>query len=197
MENLPPHINISSYAGGGKTTIANYLLNSGYKVFMIPRITSRPRRPDEAESSEYIFVSPEDFEVMETAGHIFASNPVVSHGKIHKSGVLKREFWSDIPDQVDFIISIFGLSKVHEIESNFPDMVNVFIDFKDKTILNDRLRLRCLKDNSDYETKVLKNAEYDTRNLKSLFKHIVHNDSSPEECIEQILTIFKNQSERF
>ena len=39
-----PHINLSSFSGGGKTTISKILLGT-YRTVMIPKFTTRSQRP--------------------------------------------------------------------------------------------------------------------------------------------------------
>lgn len=55
-----PHVNIGGPPAGGKTEIAT-LLSRLHNVITIPRVTTRPPRPDEEFSWEYEFVSQKEF----------------------------------------------------------------------------------------------------------------------------------------
>ena len=61
---------LSSPSGAGKTTLARKLLEAEAGMEMSVSVTTRPKRPDEVEGKDYIFVSPEEFTAMRDEGDL-------------------------------------------------------------------------------------------------------------------------------
>jgi len=59
---------ISSPSGAGKSTLSRRLLASDPGIAMSVSVTTRPKRPNEVDGKDYIFVSPERFEEMVREG---------------------------------------------------------------------------------------------------------------------------------
>jgi len=61
---------LSSPSGAGKTTLARKLLEAEAGMEMSVSVTTRPKRPGEAEGKDYIFVSPDAFTAMRDKGEL-------------------------------------------------------------------------------------------------------------------------------
>src|SRR5258705_1667055 len=59
---------VSSPSGAGKSTLARLLLKSDPQISMSVSVTTRPKRANEIEGKDYIFVSRERFEDMVREG---------------------------------------------------------------------------------------------------------------------------------
>ena len=59
---------ISSPSGAGKSTLSRRLLASDSQIAMSVSVTTRPKRINEIDGHDYIFVSPERFEAMLNEG---------------------------------------------------------------------------------------------------------------------------------
>jgi guanylate kinase len=55
---------LSSPSGAGKSTLSRRLLQSDSNIAMSVSVTTRPKRPNEVEGMDYVFVTPERFEEM-------------------------------------------------------------------------------------------------------------------------------------
>jgi len=53
---------VSGLSGAGKTTLIDYALRNVPALEYLKTVTTRPRRPSEATSNEYLFVSDEEYE---------------------------------------------------------------------------------------------------------------------------------------
>ena len=184
-----PHVNLSSFAGGGKTTISKLLLEK-YRTIVIPKITTRPRRNVEVDIPEYIHVSQEDFEVRREHGDFIAVSPSLVDGEVYHHAITRPEFWPIISDETELILSAFG-TKARLVQQYVPDLKLVFISFKDETILRERLRQRCSLDGSNFTEKWTKNEQYFAVDIESQYDFIVYNDTTPEECVSQIAQLVK------
>lgn len=178
-----PHINLSSYPGGGKTTVTIELLKKP-DIVLLPKYTTRPQRPVE-EIPEYIFVTEKEFNERKNSQQFIAVEEIKRFGKTHYHAIPKPDFWPIIPTNTKIILSIFG---VHAslVKEYVPHMKLCFIDFKNKEILKKRLYERCLTDNSDYDSKLKVIEEYLAKNLAGNYEHIIYNDYSLDYTLKQI-----------
>src|SRR5690349_21047223 len=55
---------VSSPSGAGKSTLSRRLLQNDLQISMSVSVTTRPKRLNEVEGKDYIFVTPERFETM-------------------------------------------------------------------------------------------------------------------------------------
>lgn len=185
---LLPHINLSSYPGGGKTTITKLLLDT-YAVSLIPKFTTRPKRPIE-EIPEYIFISEKEFFDRHNSGHFIAIEPIKRYGVTHYHAIPKIEHWPQLPNGTEIILSVFGENAPYA-KKYVPNMKLCFIDFEDKSILMDRLYARCLLDNSDFEEKRKTIEAYIKSDIRKNYDYIVYNDGTEQETLEQIMDLVK------
>ncbi len=183
---MAPHINLSSFAGGGKTTIAR-LLMANHRTFMIPKFTTRPRREGE-NLPEYVYVSRTEFEERRQLGHFLAVTDFRFEGEVHHHAIPMVEHWGNIPSQTELVLSLFG-SKAPMVKEFCPDMKLCFISFRDKNILRERLRRRCEVDGSDFERKSAVNEGYILSGIEKDYDMVVYNDTTPEECVRQIIEL--------
>jgi guanylate kinase len=182
-----PHLNLSSYPGGGKTTILKILL-SQYRAILIPKITTRPKRLNENGCTEYIYVSEDEFSQRESAGHFLGIEPILVGGEVYHHAIPKIEHWPAVPDKTNLILSVFGIKAelVKELVLNYK---LCFIGFKNKDILKKRLFARCLVDGGNFEEKWVIVEQYMSQSIENNYDYIVYNDGTPEECIAQIRKI--------
>lgn len=188
MQKTLPHINLSSFPGGGKTTLTKLLLNT-YSCLLIPKFTTRPPRPVE-DIQEYIFMDEEEFLYHKNSNHLIAIEPIHRYGVTYYSAIPKTEFWPKIPENTELILSVFG-ENAPFVKQFLPEMKLCFIDFKNKNILMDRLYTRCLLDNSDFEEKRRVIEKYIEIDIKKFYDYIIYNDETKEETMRQILDIVK------
>jgi len=181
-----PHINLSSFSGGGKTTISKILLGT-YRTVMIPKFTTRSQRPT-GEIPEYVFISREEFEFRKAQGHFLAVEEIAENGKVHHIAIPVVQYWPPIPQGTELILSAFG-EKARLAQRYAPEMKLIFISIRDKCLLADRLRKRCALDGSNFEKKWALNERYFSTNLEAQYDYVVYNDGTPEECVAQILAI--------
>ncbi len=178
-----PHLNLSSYPGGGKTTVTKLLLET-YSVVLIPKFTTRPQRPVE-DIPEYIFIDKEEFLYRESDGQFIAKEAIQRHGETYHHAIPKIQYWPKIPTGTELILSVFGVHAPYA-KKFMPNMKLCFIDFENKDILMKRLYDRCILDNSDFEEKKRVVEGYITDDIKSNYDHIIYNDGTIHETLEKI-----------
>ena len=127
---------ISGPSGSGKTTIAQEVCKTNNIWFSISA-TTRPRREDEIEGSDYLFYSEEAFANGIRDGE-FLEHAVV-HGK--RYGTPRKPVIERLQSGEDVIldIDVQGAMQVVDIEA---DVVMVFVITQDRSELEARLRGR-------------------------------------------------------
>ena len=70
---------LSSPSGAGKTTLARELLLAEAGIDMSVSVTTRPKRPGEAEGKDYIFVTQEEFSLLRDKGDLLEWALVFDH----------------------------------------------------------------------------------------------------------------------
>jgi guanylate kinase len=183
-----PHINLSSYPGGGKTTLTEQLIDN-YSVLIIPKFTTRPRRPVE-KIPEYIFIEEKEFLCRKNAGQFIAIETICIYGKLYHTAIPKVEYWPKATENTELILSVFGINAPY-VKRFVPDIKLFFIDFRNKNILMERLYSRCLLDNSDFEEKKRIIEKYIQGNITKDYDYIIYNDGTWEESLQQVLSLIK------
>lgn len=190
MHQNTPYLNLSSYPGGGKTTITKLLL-SRFRSILIPKPTTRPKRPTE-EIPEYDFISMMDFLQREEGGEFIGVETIIRYGETHYHAIPKVEFWPTIPNNTELILSVFG-TEAPLVKKYVPNMKLCFIDFHNKDILIQRLWERCQKDNSDFKEKERTIKQYIEEKIWENYEYIIYNDGTEEETLAQFIDIMKQK----
>ncbi|MCX6747765.1 MAG: hypothetical protein NTW98_02350 [Candidatus Nomurabacteria bacterium] len=182
------HLNLSGYPGAGKTTIFNLFLDIYPETVVIPKVTTRPRRPEEGDL-EYIFLSNSEFESKCALGQIVGVEEIPQKGIICYYGIPTPALWPPVPSSTKILLSLFG-EKAPEVRGQFlPGMKLIFLSLSDKPLLVERLRERCMVDGSDFQARFNLIQSYLSSGIEDLYDHIVNNDTSPEECLEKIISL--------
>ncbi len=181
---MTPYLNLSSFAGGGKTTVAKLLI-ANYSCVVIPKITTRSRRKTE-EIPEYIYVSQEEFVYRERKGHFLS---VTRNGDFFHA-IPCIEYWPVVPAGTELILSLFG-SESRIVQRQVPHMKLCFISCRNKHLLYERLLHRCEIDGGNFKEKWVKNERYFATAIEDQYDFVVYNDTTPEECVEQIRKLIK------
>jgi len=113
---------LSSPSGGGKTTIAQKLLESRVDVGYSVSCTTRPPREGEVDGRDYHFLSAKDFKRGQRAGDFAESAEV--HG--HLYGTLRAEVERVLSSGKHVIMDI-DVQGTSQFAAVFPDSVLIFI----------------------------------------------------------------------
>ncbi|MBN1620933.1 guanylate kinase [candidate division WOR-3 bacterium] len=174
-------IAISGPSGAGKTTICRELRNSIKGVDYIVSYTSRPKRADEKEGSDYFFITEEDFlsrverkEFLEWAEvhGFFYGTPLDQIDKSQKN------------DNISLLdLDVQGVSNLLKI---YPWAVTVFILPPSPESLAKRLIRRGTEKREDFKKRI-ENAERELKKV-NIYKYAVENDDV-REAIDKIKCI--------
>jgi len=180
---------ISAPSGSGKTTIVKYLRTKIPELKFSISATSREKRKNEIDKSDYYFLEKDDFLTKIKNGE-FVEWEEVYNGSLY--GTLKSEvdrIWSD----GNFIIFDVDVQGAMNLKRYFKDSgLSLFIRVKDLSELEKRLRLRGTETEKSIQLRIDKvNSEMKFENC---FDRVIINDNLGDAQMEteQIVKTFLN-----
>jgi guanylate kinase len=129
---------LSSPSGAGKTTLSRRLLQTDGHIMMSVSATTRPKRKNEVEGSDYHFMSEAEFEKRVRAGE-FLEHAVVFG---HHYGTPKKPVMDGLAGGGDLLFDIDWQGTQQLKQQARDDVVTVFVLPPSKAELERRLRER-------------------------------------------------------
>jgi len=159
-------------SGVGKTTLATRLMLADPNIHTVPSFTTRYRREGEVDGVDYVFITGNQFDCMETRGDFLAFSTVYGN----KYGTTKQGVYAKLHKGHDvlLVLDYKGLQDALEV---FPNAVSVFIAPPSTETLEKRLKARG-KDPLETIKHRLRIAENELRNAREL-DHLIVN-----ECVD-------------
>jgi guanylate kinase len=114
---------LSSPSGTGKTTLANMLLAQDEALSLSVSVTTRPRRPGEAEGRDYFFVDQATFDAMVDNGHFYEWAHVFGHSY----GTPKAQIKAGLKEGRDFLFDVDWQGTQQLYQRAETDVVRVFL----------------------------------------------------------------------
>jgi guanylate kinase len=112
-------------SSSGKSSIKNALLrDEAFRFSYAKRYTTRPVRPDDAQSDDYIFISSERFLALEAAGDLIESR----HFLFGMSYGISKSVLAAAAKASPQVLSLMNLGHVRDIKSALPHAICVLID---------------------------------------------------------------------
>lgn len=133
----PFPIILSSPSGGGKTTIAQHLLERRNDIGYSVSCTTRQARPNETNGKDYYFLSREEFLARRAKGDFAESAEV--HGNLY--GTLRSEI-SRVLSEGKHVIMDIDVQGARQMVAAFPQSVTIFVLPPSGDVLLARLRNR-------------------------------------------------------
>jgi len=182
---------LSSPAGGGKTTLANLILQEIPNIKRVVTCTTRKPRPEEKEGVDYFFLSKEEFQRRIKKGD-FLEYAVV-HGNYY--GTPKEEVFKLLERGVDLLL-VIDVQGMRKIKKNFKEAVAIFVLPPSLDAIIERMRNR-----GESEEEIRKRIETAKKELPAWkeYDYIVINDDlmKAKEDLKHIILSFRLKVERF
>lgn len=177
---------IAAPSGAGKTSLVNALIESTNNICVSVSHTTRPKRPNETENTNYYFVNETEFESLIKA-HAF-----LEYAKVfaHYYGTTRAFVLEKLAQGIDVILEI-DWQGTQQIKKTFPEAITIFILPPSQNALIERLKHRA----SDNE-ETIKNRMAQAKNEMSHyheFDYLVINDQFAHALADLKIII---QSER-
>lgn len=177
---------IAAPSGAGKTSLVKALIESTSNICVSVSHTTRPKRVNETENTNYYFVDEVEFE------SLIKANAFLEYAKVfeHYYGTTRTFVLEKLAQGIDVILEI-DWQGAEQIKKTFPEAITIFIFPPSKNALIDRLKHRA----SDNE-QTIKNRMAQAKNEMSHyheFDYIVINDQFADALADLKIII---QSER-
>jgi guanylate kinase len=175
---------ISSPSGAGKSTLARSLIETDKAIQLSVSVTTRDRRPSEADGVHYHFVDRRKFDAMRKAGDLLEWAEV--HGNFYGSPREPIERALSAGDDVLFDIDWQGTQQLYARMR--ADIVGVFILPPSATELKHRLERRA-EDSDEIIQRRLRNARTEIEHWKEYDYVLINEDlNSTFEQLRYILS---------
>lgn len=174
---------LSGPSGVGKDAVLSGMRKSGCPLFYAVTATTRPRREQERDGVDYIFVTRQEFEQMIARSELLEWANV--YGNLY--GVPKRELKAALARGQDAIVKV-DVQGAATIKGDYPGAVYIFLAPPTDKELEERLRQRKTESDVDVELRLLA-AKEEMKSLP-LFDYVVVNARDRvESAISQIESI--------
>ncbi len=140
---------ISGASGAGKDAVIKRVKDFGLSFHHAVTATTRPRRPDEVEGSDYYFISREQFEQMIQRDELLEWAEV--YGNLY--GVPSRKIMNAIDRGEDVLIRV-DVQGAETIKKSIPEAVLVFLSTPSIEDHHQRLKLRQTESDDDMNVRM-------------------------------------------
>lgn len=128
---------LASPSGGGKTSLAQALIDGSPSIVRSVSHTTRAPRPGERDGVDYFFVSPNDFERMAAAGEFLEHATVFGN----RYGTSRRAVETQLTAGKNVLLTI-DWQGARSIKQQLPRALGIFILPPSRKALEERLRAR-------------------------------------------------------
>lgn len=183
---------LSAPSGGGKSTIADQILEESDDIVYSISFTTRNPRGDEQNGVDYFFVDEDEFKKRIGEGEFLEYAHV--HSKWY--GTSQKFIQKQLDNQKHVIMDI-DVQGAEKIKKSNVDMISIFILPPNPQILESRLRNRGTDSDEEIQ-KRLNNAKAEINEIHN-YDYLVINDSL-EDAVNEVKAIIKaeeNKTERY
>lgn len=179
---------LSSFSGGGKSTIIRNLLEKHPEWTFSVSATTRFPRPNETDGVQYHFFEMEKFRLLIASGELAEYEEV--HGQYY--GTLRSSIQQSL-DAGELLILDLDVRGAVSVSEAYPEQsLTIFIDVPDVDVLRQRLKARRTESPEIIEKRLSRYQEEVI--YKERFQYIIINDDLDRAIIEIEKTIEKRRT---
>jgi len=179
----PMLVVLSGPSGVGKDTLLKRLKERGYDFSFVVTMTTRPRRADEVDGVDYIFVSKSFFADMMQADELLEHSLVYGDYK----GIPKKQVRDAIASGKDVLmrVDVQGAAKIRKI---VPNAVTIFLTPESEEELIRRLTERKTETEDGLKLRIA-TAREEMKRLCEFDYVVVNRAGRQDEAVDQIVAI--------
>ncbi len=188
MDNLKRNyiFTLNGPSASGKTTIMERILTSSKDIEQLITVTTRPKRENEYNGRDYIFISPEEFEVEKSKGNIVEETVYAGV----KYGIFASEIERIRSSNKDAVV-VLDMHGISELKKFYGDEIvkSIFI-YRELEDIKAELDLR----NVPQEEKDRRFNQAKEEQKNSLYSdYTVHNVTEIEDATQKVIDIINSQ----
>ncbi len=179
---------ISSPSGAGKSSICRKLLDDDPQLKLSISDTTRLPRDNEVSGNDYNFISKEEFESR------IKRNEYIEYAYVFGNyyGSLKKDISSALENGYDVLFDIDWQGSLQLKDSNFSNILTIFITPPSKDAIYERLKLRAVKSGDGEHAINDRMSMYETEmSHQNEYEYIIENNDF-ESCVSEIKKIITN-----
>ncbi|MCS6848236.1 MAG: guanylate kinase [Anaerolineae bacterium] len=179
----PMLVVLSGPSGVGKDTLLRRLKERGYDFAFVVTMTTRPKREDEVDGVDYIFVSKSTFADMMQADELLEHSLVYGDYK----GIPKQQVRDAIASGKDVMmrIDVQGAAKIRKI---IPNAVTIFLAPESEAELIRRLTERKTESPDGLKLRIA-TAREEMKRIHEFDYVVVNRAGRQDEAVDQIVAI--------
>lgn len=187
FDSPPMLVVLSGPSGVGKDTLLNCLKNTGYDFAFVVTMTTRPRRANEVEGVDYLFVTKGEFADLMQADELLEHSIVYGDYK----GIPKDQVRKAFATGKDVImrIDVQGAAKIRALA---PNVVTIFIAPESEDELVRRLRARNSESEDSLKIRIATAREEMKRRDEFDFL-VVNREGRQNEAVASIVSIITSE----
>ena len=186
----PLLIVISGPSGSGKDTVMQRMKERGLPFHFVVTATTRPKRADEIQGRDYLFVSKEEF------ARMIEENELIEYAIVYGDykGIPKDQVRQALSSGRNVVlrIDVQGAETVHKLA---PEALMIFITTENEEELERRLRDR-KTETSDSLALRIATARKELQRLEAFDYVVVNRDSHLDETVDTIRSIIEAEQHR-
>ncbi len=186
----PLLIVISGPSGAGKDSVIRALKNRGLPIHFVVTATSRPKRPNEVEGVDYLFVSRARFEEM------IANNELIEHAVVYGEykGVPRNQVMDALASGKDVILRV-DVQGALTLRQQFPEAVLIFLSAEDLDEIAKRLESRSTEEEEDLRRR-LDTAQWEIDHLCEFDYWVVNRRGKLKQTADILIAIIQAEHHR-
>ncbi len=186
----PLLIVISGPSGAGKDSVIRALKQRGLPIHFVVTATSRPKRPNEVEGVDYLFVSRARFEEM------IANNELIEHAVVYGEykGVPRNQVMDALASGKDVILRV-DVQGALTLRQQFPEAVLIFLSAEDLDEIAKRLESRSTEEEEDLRRR-LDTAQWEIDHLCEFDYWVVNRRGKLKQTADILIAIIQAEHHR-
>jgi len=186
----PLLIVISGPSGSGKDTVMQRMKERGLPFHFVVTATTRPRRADEIQGRDYLFVSKEEF------ARMIEENELIEYAIVYSDykGIPKDQVRQALASGKNVVmrIDVQGAETVRKLA---PEALMIFLTTENEEELERRLRGRKTETNDSLALRIA-TARKELQRLEAFDYVVVNRDSHLDETVDMIRSIIDAEQHR-
>lgn len=190
LQSEPLLIVISGTSGAGKDSVIKAMQQRGLPIHFVVTATSRPKRPNEVEGGDYLFVTRQRFEEM------IANDELIEHAVVYGEykGVPRQQVMEALASGKDVVLRV-DVQGALTLRKQFPQAVLIFLSAEDLQEVAARLESRSTEEAEELRRR-LDTAQWELEHLCDFDYWVVNRRGQLQQTVDILIAIIQAEHHR-